>query len=190
LRSPFESAMKRILPVLALAMLVASPALAQQKKKEEPKAAAGPTGGGTFQIATYGDWGVYTSGKDKQKVCYALSQPKDRMPKGLNRDPAYVFISNRPGDGARNEFSIIMGYPLKLNGAATAAVGNASFSMLAKDKSAWLKNAAEESQLLDAMRKGKDLIVKGTSAKGNETTDRYSLSGLGQAIERAQKECP
>ena len=182
--------MMRMVPVLALTVLAlaASPALAQ-RKKEEPKAAA-TAGTGTFQIATYGDWGVYTSGKDKQKVCYALSQPKDRLPKGLNRDPAYVFISNRPGDGARNEFSIIMGYPLKLNGIATAAVGTTTFQMLAKEKSAWLKNAAEESQLLEAMRKGKDLTVKGTSAKGNETTDRYSLSGLGQAIERAQKECP
>ena len=183
--------MMRMVPVLALTVLAlaASPAFAQ-KKKEEPKAAAKAADTGTFQIATYGDWGVYTSGEDKQKVCYALSQPKDRLPKGLNRDPAYVFISNRPGDGARNEFSIIMGYPLKLNGIATAAVGTTTFQMLAKEKSAWLKNAAEESQLLDAMRKGKDLVVKGTSAKGNETTDRYSLGGLGQAIDRAQKECP
>lgn len=181
--------MKRFLPILCLAALAVTPALAQKKKKEEPKAAA-QAGTGTFQIDTFGDWGVYTSGKDKQKVCYALSQPKERLPKGLTRDPAYVFISNRPGDGARNEFSIIMGFALKPTGVATATVGTVSFQMLAKDKSAWLKNAAEESQLLDAMRKGKDLIVKGTSARGNETTDRYSLGGLGQAIDRAQKECP
>ena len=177
-----------VLPLaVAAAILAAAPAAAQQKKKEAA-AASGP--GGTFLIATYGDWGAYTSGKDKQKVCYALSQPKDRAPKGLTRDPAYVFISNRPGDGARNEFSVIVGYPLKAGSTATAAVNGVSFSMLTKDKSAWLRNAAEEGQLIEAMKKAKDMTIKGASAKGNETTDRYSLSGLGQAIDRAQKECP
>lgn len=161
-----------------------SPALAQRKKE----AAGAPSG--TFLIATYGDWGAYTSGKDKSKVCYALSQPKERLPKGLTRDPAYIFVSNRPGDGTRNEFSVIVGYALKAGGPASAAVGSASFQMLTKDKSAWLRNAAEEAQLLDAMKKGKDLVIKSVSGKGNETTDRYSLSGLSQALDRAQKECP
>lgn len=171
--------------VAGCVIALAGPAAAQQKKKE---AVAGPAG--TYLIASYGDWGAYTSGKDKTKVCYALSQPKERLPKGLNRDPAYIFVSNRPGDGTRNEFSVIVGYGLKPGSPSTATVGAANFQMLTKDKSAWLRNAAEEAQLLDAMRKGKDLVIKGMSGKGNETTDRYSLSGLAQALERAQKECP
>jgi len=180
-----------VCPAFAAAMVAfvaIHPAAAQTKKTEAKAASVGPAG--TFLIATFGDWGTYTSGKDKAKVCYALSQPKERLPKGLNRDPAYLFISNRSGDGVRNEFAVIMGYPLKPGGAASASIGAASFQMLTKDKSAWLRNAAEEAQLIDAMKKGASLSIKGTSAKGNETTDRYSLSGLGQAIERAQKECP
>lgn len=179
--------------VLAASALAFAPtaALAQKKaatKQPAKEAPAGPAG--TFLIATFGDWGAYTSGKDKAKVCYALSQPKERLPKGLNRDPAYVFISNRLGDGVRNEFSVIMGFPLKVGGAASVTVGSAAFQMLTKDKSAWLRNAAEEAQLIEAMKKGSALVIKAASIKGNETTDRYSLSGLGQAIERAQKECP
>lgn len=188
-----------LLIALVAAGLAASPASAQQKKNDKAKTAekakatdkkapAGPAG--TFLIASYGDWGAYTSGKDKAKVCYALSQPKERTPKGLSRDPAYLFVSNRPGDGARNEFSVIMGYPLKAGSAATLTVGSANFTMLTKDKSAWLRNAAEEPQLIEAMKKGSALTIKGTSLKGNDTTDRYSLSGIGQAIDRAQKECP
>ncbi|MCA0422760.1 MAG: invasion associated locus B family protein [Proteobacteria bacterium] len=176
---------RHIALVAAAALAVAaSPAMAQRKKE-----AAGAASG-TFLIATYGDWGAYTSGKDKSKVCYALSQPKERLPKGLNRDPAYIFVSNRPGDGTRNEFSVIVGFNMKPGGPASAAVGNATFQMLTKDKSAWLRNAAEEAQLLDAMKKGKDLVIKSISGRGNETTDRYSLSGLSQALERTQKECP
>jgi len=43
---------------------------------------------------------------------------------------------------------------------------------------AWVKNAAEETRLVEAMRKGQDLTVKGTSAKGTASTDVYSLKGL------------
>jgi len=175
------------LTVLALAGM---PAAAAPKKATPAKAEAKQGPGGTYLVATYGDWGAYTAGSERSRVCYALSQPKQRQPGGLTRDPAYVFISNRPGDGAKNEFSLIMGYPLKPGSASSATVGAAQFQMLTKDKSAWLKNAAEEPQLLDQMRKGATLIVKGISAKGNETTDTYSLSGLSQAIERVHKECP
>lgn len=173
---------------LAFALLIAALAPAEaQRKKEAAKSGQADTG--NYKIADYGDWDVLTSGKDKQKVCFALSKPKERLPKTLTRDPAYFYISNRSGDGARNEVSILMGYPLKPGGASTITVGAASFQMQTKDKTAWLKNAAEEGQLVEAMKKGKDIVVKGTSARGNETTDRYSLTGLAQAVDRAQKEC-
>jgi len=54
---------------------------------------------------------------------------------------------------------------------------------------AWVKNAAEESRLVETMRKGLDLTVKGTSAKGTATTDVYSLKGLPQALDRIGQEC-
>jgi hypothetical protein len=40
------------------------------------------------------------------------------------------------------------------------------------------------------MRKGTTLTAKTSSMRGNVTTDRYSLSGLAQALERVKKECP
>jgi hypothetical protein len=39
------------------------------------------------------------------------------------------------------------------------------------------------------MRKGRDLEMKSTSARGNATTDRYSLSGISQALDRVAQEC-
>ncbi len=39
------------------------------------------------------------------------------------------------------------------------------------------------------MRKGADLIIKGTSAKGTSSADTYSLRGLPQALERVSQEC-
>jgi len=54
---------------------------------------------------------------------------------------------------------------------------------------AWVKNAAEEPRLVETMRKGQDLKVKGTSAKGTASTDIYSLKGLVQALDRVGQEC-
>jgi hypothetical protein len=43
--------------------------------------------------------------------------------------------------------------------------------------------------MIDAMRKAPDVTVKGTSGKGTNSTDQYSLKGLAQALERVDQEC-
>jgi hypothetical protein len=140
-------------------------------------------------VATFGDWGVYSAVSGKNKTCYALGQPKDRQPAKLKRDPAYVFISNRPAEGVRNEISIIMGFDVKPSDDLKADIGNQDFDMVAKGANLWVKNAAEEGRMVDAMKKGSRLVVKALSLRGNLTTDSYSLSGLSQAVDRMSKEC-
>ncbi len=144
---------------------------------------------GAQSLGTFGEWGAYLGGSGNSKVCFVLSQPKDRLPKGLNRDPAYIFISFRPALGIKNEIAFNMGYGLKPASEPVAAIGSNNFGMIAKDKNAFLKNAAEEGQFVEAAKRASSLTVKGKSARGNETTDRYVLSGFGQALERAVKEC-
>ena len=139
-------------------------------------------------LENYHDWGAYMA-RGKEKTCYALASPKDRTPNALKRDPAYVFISNRPGENVRNEVSIIMGFAMKDNSEAKAEIGNASYDLIAKGTNAWVKNPAQETQFIDSLKKGSKLIVKAPSVKGNVTTDSYSLAGLSQALDRVQKEC-
>jgi invasion protein IalB len=160
-------------------------------------------------LGSYGDWSVFHSQSGKNKVCYTLAQPKQRDPEDLKRDPGYAFISERPGEGVRNEVSLIMGFDVGAPGAEdsadskdkkkdkkheliapTAVIGDSSFDLLPKGANLWVKNAAQESALVAEMRKGKSLVVKATSKKGNLTTDTYSLSGFAQAIDRALKDCP
>jgi hypothetical protein len=156
--------------------------------------AAAPGAPGTGKpslIGTYGDWAAYQSQSGKTKICYVLAQPKDRQPGTLKRDPAYLFISSRPGEGVHNEVSVIMGFPLKEGGPeAKAEIGTTAFDLVAKGENAWIKNAAEEGQFVEAIKKGAKLLVKIASKKGNMTTDSYSLSGISQALERVQKDCP
>ncbi len=185
----------RILPaVLVLACGIGAPTLAMaahhakessgksSEKSEDQKSKP-------VQIATYGDWGAFLAGSGKAKTCYALAQPKDREPANLHRDPAYIFISSRPGENIRNEVSIIMGFPMKDGGDAQAEVGSVDFDLVSKGSNAWVKNPAKEGELIEAMKKGAKLVVKAPSTRGNLTTDSYSLHGLSQALERVDKEC-
>ena len=140
-------------------------------------------------VGTFGDWGAYLAA-GKAKTCYALGQPKDRNPAALKRDPGYIFISTRPGENVRNEVSIAMGFDVKAVPEAKAEVGSSSFAMVAKGGNLWVKNAAEEGQMLEAMRKSGKLVVRAASMKGNVTVNSYSLSGLGQALDRVKRDCP
>jgi invasion protein IalB len=176
---------------LGLIVAMASPLSAQgaKKKPAAPKAEPAPAvGSGPKLVSQYGDWGVYVS-QAKSKICYALGEPKERKPSGLKRDPAYIFISNRPGENVQGEVSIIVGFTMKDGSDATLEVGGMSFPFYTKNDGAWIRNAAEEPKLIEALRKNRDFTVKSTSSRDNVTTDRYSLSGISQALDRVAQEC-
>lgn len=164
------------------------------KRHEAPRAAAAPKeptpSNKPALLGTFGDWGVYEAQGAKSKICYVLAQPKQRSPATLKRDGAYVFISTRPGEGVRNEVSVMMGVPLK-DGAsdAKAEVGAAAFELVTKGQNAWMKNAAQESQLIASMKTHGRLVVKAPAGKGS-IADSYSLAGLGPALDRVAKTCP
>ena len=83
----------------------------------------------------------------------------------------------------------MIGYGFKPNTDASLEIGGAQYAMYTQNDGAWIKNAAEENRLVDAMRKAADLTVKGTSARGTGTIDVFSLKGLSQALDRVGQEC-
>ncbi len=142
-------------------------------------------------LGQYGDWGVYTASRGGNKHCFALAEPKTTKmePAGRTRGASYLFVSTRPAEKVKNEVSVIIGYPFKSNSDATAEIGTAKFAMYTQNDAAWIKNVAEEVRMIDAMRKGADLTVKGTSGRGTQSTDQYSLKGLAQALDKIEQEC-
>ena len=100
-----------------------------------------------------------------------------------------MFVSTRPAEKVKDEVSVIFGYGLKSNGDANIEVAGGSYAMYTQQDGGWVKNAAEEPKLVETMRKGQDLTVKGTSAKGTASTDVYSLKGLSLALDKVGQEC-
>ena len=100
-----------------------------------------------------------------------------------------IYISTRPKEQVAEEVSIDIGYPFKPGSDAMAAIGTATFEMYTDKEGAFIKNASEEKRMVDAMRKGSDLVVKGTSSRGTATTDTFSLKGITQALEKVGQDC-
>lgn len=142
-------------------------------------------------LGQYADWGAYTASPGGKKVCFAISKPtsSETDPPNRPRNPVYMFISTRPADKVTNEVSIIIGYPFKPGSEASAQIGATTFALYTQQDGAWIKNAAEETQMIDAMRAADAAIVKGESAKGTKTTDKFDLKGVSQALDKIGQDC-
>jgi len=164
-------------------------AAAAKKNAAPPAPAAG--GGQPTLLGQFGDWGAYSASSGGRPVCYALAKPSAQAtnPPNRPRDPAYIFVSTRPAENVRNEISIVIGYPFKPGSEATADIGSAKYVMYTQADGAWIKNAAEEARMVDAMRRGSEMVVGGESGRGTKSTDRYALRGLTQALDRVAQEC-
>ena len=189
---------------VAQAQTAPSPAAAPKAAKKDaakpapaapaaaPTAAAAAAGGvEPTLIGQFGTWGAYTATPNGRKVCFALAKPSSSKtnPPNRPRDPAYAFVSTRPAEKVINEVSIMIGYALKPGSESTLEVGGGSYAMYTHGDGLWIKNAAEEERMVDAMRKSADVTVKGISAKGTETVDVFSLKGLSQALDRLAQDC-
>jgi hypothetical protein len=171
-----------------------APAKPAAAAKPEARPAAAPAAvGGTEPtlVGQFGSWGAYTATPNGKKVCFALAKPASSKtnPPNRPRDPAYAFVSTRPAEKVVNEVSFMIGYALKPGSESTLEVGGASYAMYTQGDGLWIKNAAEEEKMVEAMRKSSDVVVKGVSAKGTETIDTFSLKGLSQALDQLAKDC-
>ena len=190
---------QRVALLLLTAAIMPSVAVAQPKPAPanpaaQPRPAPSNPAAQATLLGQFGDWGAYTASPGGSKVCFALAKPASMVDTPANRrtaaNPVYMFISTRPGEKVKDEVSVLVtGYQLKGNTEATVTVGSANFAMYTQNEGAWVKNAAEESQLVDALRKGQDVVIKATTAKGTKTTDTFSLKGISQALDRVAQEC-
>jgi invasion protein IalB len=169
----------------------AKPATPAAKPASPAAAAAG--GAQPKLLGQYGVWGAYTASPGGKKVCFTLAKPtaSETNPPNRPRNPVYMFISTRPADNppVTNEVSLVVGYPFKAGTEATAEVGKTKFALYTQQDGAWIKNAAEEAKMVDAMRGGDNAVIKGVSAKGTQSTDTFALKGIAQALDRTAQEC-
>jgi hypothetical protein len=144
-------------------------------------------------LGSFRDWHVYETGKGPNRLCYALSEPKQMDPKDVKRDPAFFLISTWPGRKVRNEPSVVPGYQYKDDAKTDVQVGSDKFSFFTKNDGsaggAWMQDSKDEKKLIDAMKKGAGMNITGVSSRGTMTHDTYSLAGISAALDKLDSSC-
>jgi len=149
-----------------------------------PAAAQEMTTAGTF-----GDWSLLTDSATPPEFCFITSEPKSTTPKGASRQPPRAYISAWRKDGIKGEVSFRMGFPVKRSGEGMATVAPTGFKLFGAGDKAFVSDATQELKLVEAMRKGDQLTIEITSERGTVVTDTYSLTGVGQALQKLKETC-
>ena len=140
-------------------------------------------------VGTYKAWSAYVFDEDGSKVCYMAAKPDGEHGDYTKRGEIFALITHRPAEGTRNVFSYITGYSYKPGSDATIDIDGETFVMFTQDETAWSPDAETDVKLVEAIKNGSKMVVKGTSSRGTNTTDTFSLGGSTDAHEKISGEC-
>lgn len=141
-------------------------------------------------LGGYRDWDAFKEIRaDGEKTCYMISVPKDTSPKNVRRGEIYAIITHWPEAQIKSQVNVVVGYPFRDNSTATASVDGRGFKMFTQGERAWSYDDKQDRDMVAAMKRGARMVVKGTSSRGTNTTDVYSLSGFTAAHNAITQAC-
>lgn len=141
-------------------------------------------------LGEYGDWIAYYSQTPQGIVCYMASTPKKDEGKYTKRGDIYTVITHRPKEKSFDVVNVNAGYTYKADSKVIAKIGNKNYErFFTNGDQAWAIDDKADRELVDAMKRGTRMIIVGTSSKGTQTKDTYSLSGFGKAYQAISAKC-
>lgn len=182
-----------VLCAIGAAMLSHAGAAANKPKAKPASAAqaAAPTAdpGPAKSLGSAGSWTAYVAQNKAGKICYLVGQPAKSEPPNLKRDTVIATVTHRTEDKVSNVVSFDEGYPLNEDDDVILDVGKDKFTLFAKDDSAWARTSDLDQEIVTALAREKDAVVKGKSKNGHATIDTYSLAGFANALALIDKAC-
>lgn len=133
--------------------------------------------------STHSDWKVYTDGKG---ICYIASQPVKEDGNWKKRGQPYVLVNSK---GQKDEINVSSGYPYKKGPDVELKVDSKLFSLFSQNENAWAKTSNADAAIVQWMKRGANLTVKGVSGRGTYSVDTYSLKGVTAAYKRMKELC-
>lgn len=131
---------------------------------------------------TFKDWSVFKQGTS----CYIASAPKKSSGTFKKRGQPYLLIVSK---GTGDEVNASSGYPYAAKSEVVAMIGGRQFKLFTQGAVAWAYDAAQDAQLVAAMKQGASLVLRGKSIKGTTSEDTYSLNGISDAYTRMKALC-
>ena len=148
-----------------------------------------PAPAGAELIDNFGAWSAFVETEGGAKVCFIASLPQKAVGKYTKRGDVNLMVAHRPSVKTLNVISIDAGYTYLKGSDVTVTIGSNVFRLFTDGGLAWSDDAAADVTLVRAMRAGAAMTVHGTSSRGTQTLDTYSLSGFSAAHNAINKAC-
>lgn len=139
-------------------------------------------------LGEFKKWQAYQYNEGSGTRCTMAAQPDKDEGDYSSRGKIWAFVMHRPSEGANGEVGFHMGYPIKDGTTVTVKIGGSTFRLYTSGQGAYAWRE-DEPKLIRAMRAGATMVVTGTSARGTETKDTYSLSGFTAANNAINQAC-
>ena len=136
----------------------------------------------------YKNWESFVAETEKGKICFAQTKPVKRAPAAIKRNESRIFVTFRPTENVKDEISVTSGHTYK-NSTVSAKSGKSNYSFFSQGNFAWLLDENEEKKFIKLMKRATNLMIKGKTKDGAETTDHYSMMGFTKAYNTAKKTC-
>jgi hypothetical protein len=140
-------------------------------------------------LGSHRDWNVYAFTEDSEKICYMASEPKKQEGDYTRRGNPAMLVTRRPGSPAVDEVSVQPGYAYLEGSEVEVDIGGREFLLFTRGEHAWTKSEEADQALINAMKRGSEMTVRGTSVKRTYSLDTYSLLGFTAAYEAMVDAC-
>lgn len=142
------------------------------------------------RLGEFQQWRAYTYTENGDRVCYMASEPQKEEGDYDKRGDVYAMVTHQPARGTQDVVSFVIGYPFKEQSRVTVKIdGNKTFTLFTHEDTAWAADKKTDNALVRAMMRGREMVVKGVSNKGTNTTDTYSLMGFTDAHDAIDDAC-
>lgn len=135
------------------------------------------------------DWHLYVHASDQGRTCFIVSEPTSEEGNYRRRGQPALLVAEFPMAEPNTQVSVQPGYPLKEGVDAKVNIDGQGYDFFTKDEGAWSKSAEMDAQVIDAMKRGREFAVEGTSHIDTFSRDTYSLMGFTAAFEAMKREC-
>lgn len=140
-------------------------------------------------VDTQRDWSIYKLEDAAGRTCYAASEPTAQDGTFSKRGSPALMVARLPGQGATEQVSVQPGYGYKKDSDVEVTIDGRRFELFTQGEHAWTRTEAEDKALIEAMRAGSKMTVRGTSTRGTYSLDTYSLLGFTAAIGAMRDAC-
>lgn len=143
----------------------------------------------TKRLGKFGPWVAVQEGKNDTRVCFVYAHPSRQKGRYRKRGFTFVEVIHAPAEDIENDVVLIAGYTCKKNSKVRVNVDGKKFVLVTEKDTALSPGPGVDLSLVDAMKKGRRMVVRGRSSRGTRTADTYSLMGFTAAYRVASAAC-